>query len=127
MSQSVCRYPGVAKRLFCPCLSVLTVGQFQRWNGKTATGIWESNPEVCLDKFAAEFRKNMEKLFQSALADWMELEAFVVPKLDYALCSTLAHKKWKELDRFVRRTVKRSLDLPGRVCHFLCYQCSGRA
>ena len=83
------------------------------------------NPEACLDKLAAEFKVDTEKLFQSALADWMKLEAFkqfVVPKLDYALRSTLAHKKWgKELDRFVRRTVKQSLGLPGRVCDAIFY------
>ena len=83
------------------------------------------NPEACLDKLAGEFRENTEKLFQSGLADWMKLEAFkefVVPKLDYALRSTLAHKKWgKELDKFVRRTVKRSLGLPGRACDAFFY------
>ena len=40
---------------------------------------------------------------------------FVVPKLDYVLRSTLAHKKWgKNLDKFVRKTVKQSLGLPGQ-------------
>ena len=75
------------------------------------------NSEACLDKLAEEFRVNTEKLFKSALADWMKLEAFkefVVPKLDYVLRSTLAHKKWgKNLDTFVRKTVKQSLSLPG--------------
>ena len=83
------------------------------------------NPEACLDELAAEFREDTEKLFQSGLADWMKLEAFkqfVVPKLDYALRSTLAHKKWgKELDRFVRRTVKQALGLPGRACDAIFY------
>ena len=78
------------------------------------------NPETCLDELASEFRDNVEKLFQSCLADWMKLEAykvFFMAKLDYALRSTLAHKKWAlKLDRFVRSTVKRSLGLPGRVC-----------
>ena len=47
----------------------------------------------------------------------MAFKEFVVPKLDYALRSTLAHKKWaKELDKFVRRTVKQSLGLPTRTC-----------
>ena len=81
--------------------------------------------EACLDKLAAEFRDSTEKLFQSGLADWMKLEAFkefVVPKLDYALRSTLAHKKWaKELDTFVRRTVKQSLGLPMRTCDAIFY------
>lgn len=83
------------------------------------------NPEACLDKLAEEFRVNTEKLFKSALADWMKLEAFkefVVPKLDYVLRSTLAHKKWgKNLDTFVRKTVKQSLGLPGRTCDAIFY------
>ena len=47
-----------------------------------------SDSETYLEKLAEEFRDNTEKLFQSALANWMKLEAFkefVVPKLDYAL------------------------------------------
>ena len=45
-----------------------------------------------------------------------------MPKLDYAFRSTLAHRKWaRELDRFVRRAVKRSLGLPGRVCDAFFY------
>ena len=83
------------------------------------------NPEACLAELAAEFRESTEKIFQSGLADWMKLEAFkefVMPKLDYAFRSTLAHRKWaRELDRFVRRTVKRSLGLPGRVCDAFFY------
>ena len=83
------------------------------------------NLEACLDKLAEEFRVNTEKLFKSALADWMKLEAFkefVVPKLDYVLRSTLAHKKWgKNLDTFVRKTVKQSLGLPGRTCDAIFY------
>ena len=63
------------------------------------------------DELAEEFRVNTEKLFKSALADWMKLEAFkefIVPKLDYVLRSTLAHKKLgKNLDMFVRKTVTR--------------------
>ena len=55
----------------------------------------------------------------------MKLEAFkvfVVPKVDYALQSTLVHKKWgKELDNVVRRTVKQSLGLPGRTCDAFFY------
>ena len=47
---------------------------------------------------------NTEKVFKSARADWMKLEAFkefVVPKLDYVLRSTLAHKKWgKNLENY---------------------------
>ena len=68
------------------------------------------NLEACRDKLADEFRVNTEKLFKSAQADWMKLEAFkefVVPKLDYVLRSTLAYKKCgKNLDTFVRNTVK---------------------
>ena len=83
------------------------------------------NPEACLDKLVDEFRENTEKLFQSGLADWMKLEAFkefVVPKLDYALQSTLAHKKWgKELHKFVQCMVKLSLGLPGRACDAAFY------
>ena len=83
------------------------------------------DPETCLEKLAEEFRDNTKKLFQSALADWMKLEAFkefVVPKLDYALRSTLGHKKWgKELDKFIRCTVKRSFGLPGRTCDAIFY------
>ena len=85
----------------------------------------DPNPETCLDELAAAFRDETEKLFQSCLADWMKLEAFkefVMPKLDCALRSTLAHKKWAtKLDRFVRTTVKRSLGLPGRVCDAFFY------
>ena len=80
------------------------------------------NLEACLADLAVEFKANTEKLFQSGLADWMKLEAFkefVVPKLDYALRSTLAYKKWaKELDLFVRRTVKQLL---GRTCDSIFY------
>ena len=83
------------------------------------------NPEACLDKLAEEFRVNTEKLFKSALADWMKLEAFkefVVPKLDCVLRSTLAHKKWgKNLDKFVRKSLKQSLGLPGRMCDAIFY------
>ena len=68
---------------------------------------------------------NTEKFFKSALADWMKLETFkefVVPKLDYVLQSTLAHKKWgKNLDTFVRKTVKQSLGLSGRTCDTIFY------
>ena len=49
------------------------------------------NPEACLDELAAEFRESTEQLFQSGLANWMKLEAFmkfVMPKLDYALVYT---------------------------------------
>ena len=67
----------------------------------------------------------MEMLFQSALTDWMKLEAFkkfAVPKLDYALQSTLVHKKWgKKLDKFIRHTVKQSFGLPGWTCDAICY------
>ena len=82
------------------------------------------DPEACLGKLATEFREDTEKLFQSSLADWMKLafKEFVVPKLAYTLRSTLAHKKWgKELDKFIRRTVKRSLGLPGRTCDAFFY------
>lgn len=41
-------------------------------------------------------------------------KGFVVPKLDYILRYTLAHKKWgKNFNTFVRKTVKPSLGLPG--------------
>ena len=75
------------------------------------------NPEACLDKLTDEFRESTEKLFQSGLTHWMKLEAFkkfLVPKLDYVLQCTLAHKKWEK--EFVQCTVKRSLGLPGRAC-----------
>ena len=83
------------------------------------------NLEACLDELTADFRESTEKIFQSGVADWMKLEAFqdfVMPKLDYVFRSTLAHRKWaRELDRFVRRIVKRSLCLPGRVCDAFFY------
>ena len=83
------------------------------------------DPNACLDGLAAEFKEDTEKLFQSPLADWMKLEAFrdfVVPKLDYALRSTLAHRTWaRRLDRFVRHVVKRSLGLPSRTCDAVFY------
>ena len=55
----------------------------------------------------------------------MKLEAFrdfVMPKLDYVLRTTLAHKKWaKLLDRHVRSCIKRSLGLPQRTCDAFFY------
>ena len=83
------------------------------------------NPDTCLDRLAADFRQDTEKLFRSGLADWMKLEAFkefVMPKLDYAIRSTLARKKWaQKLDAFVRRTVKQALGLPRRACDAILY------
>ena len=83
------------------------------------------NPDTCLDKLVADFRRDTQKVFESGLADWMKLEAFrefVVPKLDYALRSTLAKKNWAlKLDRFVRQTVKQALGLPRRTCDAFLY------
>ena len=83
------------------------------------------NPDTCLDRLTADFRQDTEKLFRSGLADWMKLEAFkefVMPKLDYAIRSTLAHKKWaQKLDTFVRRTIKQALGLPRRASDAIFY------
>ena len=83
------------------------------------------DPEACIGGLETEFKESTEKLFQSPLADWMKLEAFkefVMPKLDYVLRSTLAHRKWAmKLDRFVRTTVKRSLGLPSRATDAFFY------
>ena len=83
------------------------------------------NPDSCLDKLAADFRQDTQRLFESGLADWMKLEAFkefVVPKLDYAIRSTLAHKNWAvKLDKHVRKTVKQALGLPSRSCDAIFY------
>ena len=50
----------------------------------------------------------------------MNLEAFrefVMPKLDYALRSTLVHRKLaRKLDRFTRGVVRGALGLAGRTC-----------
>ena len=76
-------------------------------------------PEPHLDQLAEDFKKDAERVFQLPLADWMKLEAFrdfVMPKLDYVLRTTLAHKKWaKLLDRHVRSCIKRSFGLPQRT------------
>ena len=83
------------------------------------------NPDSCLEKLADNFREDTKKLFQSGLADWMKLEAFrefVMPKLDYAMRSTLAHKNWAlKLDKYVRQTVKQALRLPRRTCDAVFY------
>ena len=83
------------------------------------------NPDSCLEKLADNFREDTKKLFQSGLADWMKLEAFrdfVMPKLDYAMRSTLAHKNWAlKLDKYVRQTVKQALGLPRRTCDAVFY------
>ena len=83
------------------------------------------NPDSCLDKLAADFRQDTQRLFESGLADWMKIEAFkefVVPKLDYAIRSTLAHKNWAvKLDKYVRKTVKQALGLPSRSCDAIFY------
>ena len=79
------------------------------------------NPDSCLDTLAADFRQDTQKLFESGLADWMKLEAlkeFVIPNLDYAIRSTLAHKnRALKMDKFVRQTVKEALRLPRRTCN----------
>ena len=84
-----------------------------------------ANPEAHLDQLSKDFKKDVESVFQSPLADWMKLEAFrdfVMPKLDYVLRTTLAHKKWaKLLDRHVRSCIKRSLGLPQRTCDAFFY------
>ena len=81
--------------------------------------------DSCLDKLAANFRQDTQRLFESGLADWMKLEAFkefVVLKLDYTIHSTLAHKNWAmKLDKFVRHTVKQALGLQRRSCDAVFY------
>lgn len=51
---------------------------FVKLDGRITTCIWafllSPNQEPCLDKLAEEFRVNTEKLFRSALADWMKLK-----------------------------------------------------
>ena len=89
------------------------------------------NPDTCLDKLAADFLQDTQRLFESGLADWMKLEAFkefVVPKLDYAIRSTLAHKNWAlKLDKYVRKMVKQALGLPNRSCDAIFYVPTAKA
>ena len=85
-----------------------------RCGGRITTSTWGCpDPEACLGGLETEFKECTEK---APLADWIKLEAFkvfVMPKLDYAFRSTLAHRKWAiKLDRFVRTTVKWSSGLP---------------
>ena len=68
---------------------------------------------------------NTEKLFQvcpGRLDEAGGIQRVRCSQLDYVLQSTLAHKKWgKNLDTFVRKTVKQSLGLPGRMCDTIFY------
>ena len=83
------------------------------------------NPDSCLDKLAADYRQDTQRLLESGLADWMKLEAFkefVVPKLGYAIRSTLAHKNWSlKLDKYIGQTVKQALGPPRRTCNAIFY------
>ena len=126
----MCHYPqliGGGKRVVLPtsfCLDRQTISAMEWEDRCKHLGVLLSpNPEVCPADFTVELKANTEKNFQFGLADWMKLEPFkkfVVPKLDYVLRSTLVHKKWaKELDLFIRRTVKQLPGLPGQTCDFI--------
>ena len=87
------------------------------------------NPEACLENLTAEFRENTEKLFQLDLADCMKLEAFkefVMPKLDYAFKSTLAHRKGA--GSLCQENCQAVAGLAGaHLWHLLCSLVHGRA
>ena len=66
------------------------------------------NPEACVGGLTKEFRANTEKLFQSDLADWMKLEAFLMP-MQTGFCAQVylgAQKLGHEVGSLIRATVK---------------------